>query len=293
MGRYGPGRCPSCGGIPADGKVSCQKCLSRRTMSRSNKKSGICIHCQNKTAPNSSRCKDCLAKNAKQCKRWRQNNILNGLCSCGAEPKLGCNSCQACIDAAVRRNRNTMIRLRQTVFTHYGVSCVCCNISTIEFLSLDHIDGNGARHRKIVGHGKTFYRWAVKNLPIDLQVLCFNCNCAKSTDLCCPHKQQNTILTYQQRYRLKLRLEVFSNYGGVCSCCGETNEPFLTIDHISNDGAAHRRSINQTSNLTTYRWLIANNYPQIVQVLCWNCNLAKQIYGACPHQLKMGQAYAG
>ena len=33
----------------------------------------------------------------------------------------------------------------------------------------------------------------------------------------------------------------------------------------------------------TYRWLKNHNYPEGFQVLCYNCNLPKGVYGVCPH----------
>ena len=56
---------------------------------------------------------------------------------------------------------------------------------------------------------------------------------------------------------------------------------FLSIDHINNDGAAHRRKLG--SNYI-YSWLIQTNFPEGFQVLCHNCNLAKGFYKQCPHQ---------
>lgn len=84
---------------------------------------------------------------------------------------------------------------------------------------------------------------------------------------------------------LRLRDLVFVAYGGpVCSCCGEDIVEFLTIDHIENDGASHRRKIGQTS---LYRWLKKNHFPSGYQVLCMNCNWGKHICGGiCPHKLE-------
>ena len=73
---------------------------------------------------------------------------------------------------------------------------------------------------------------------------------------------------------------VFDHYGHMCKCCGETIRQFLTIDHINNDGAEHRKSI--TSDL--YTWLIKNNFPDTFQTLCHNCNTGKHRNGGvCPH----------
>lgn len=96
-----------------------------------------------------------------------------------------------------------------------------------------------------------------------------------------------------RRYSAKLRHEVLGHYSGGdprCACCGETELRFLTLDHVANDGAAHRRAVrSETGNkrtptgTTMYRWARRSGYPPIFQSLCWNCNLAKKL-GACPHQ---------
>jgi hypothetical protein len=56
---------------------------------------------------------------------------------------------------------------------------------------------------------------------------------------------------------------------------------FLTIDHIENNGAEHRRQQRNGQNKghDIYAWLRKNNYPEGFQVLCYNCNCAKGIYG--------------
>jgi len=55
---------------------------------------------------------------------------------------------------------------------------------------------------------------------------------------------------------------------------------FLTIDHINNDGAKHKKEIGM---LHLYDYIIRNNYPDTFQIRCWNCNCAKGKYGRCPH----------
>lgn len=84
----------------------------------------------------------------------------------------------------------------------------------------------------------------------------------------------------------KVRAEVLEAYGGKCACCGEATPQFLTIDHIYNDGAEHRKTLGGRSS-SIYRWLKLNGFPKDrFQLLCWNCNAAKQFYGGCPHATK-------
>jgi hypothetical protein len=73
-----------------------------------------------------------------------------------------------------------------------------------------------------------------------------------------------------------VRLETIEHYGGKCVFCGNSNPRHLTFDHINNDGATHRKDIS-TSIMAL--WLKRNGYPDNIQLLCWNHNLEKSIYG--------------
>lgn len=93
---------------------------------------------------------------------------------------------------------------------------------------------------------------------------------------------------YQMRYRQSLRQLVLNHYGYRCVCCGENELIFLTIDHINNDGAEHRKQLCKNSNVGSvglYRWLKKNNFPDGFQILCYNCNIGKyRNGGVCPHE---------
>lgn len=87
--------------------------------------------------------------------------------------------------------------------------------------------------------------------------------------------------------RKDARSAVLSAYGGKCACCGEAAEPFLVIDHVNNDGAAHRMRLfgrPNSAGQTFYLYLVDSGFPTDppLQVLCANCNLAKA-KGRCPH----------
>ncbi|SRR5258706_9542983 len=78
---------------------------------------------------------------------------------------------------------------------------------------------------------------------------------------------------------------VMDYFGGCCVCCGEDSLEFLTLDHINNDGAEHRKQFKDSFGDKLYSNLLRNNFTSKyeLQILCWNCNLAKQNYGECPH----------
>ena len=79
--------------------------------------------------------------------------------------------------------------------------------------------------------------------------------------------------------------KVFSHYGFSCACCDEVIEKFLNIDHIK--GKKYWNHNKHMRGAQLYRWLVKNNYPEGFQTLCFNCNMAKGIYGICPHQLNI------
>ncbi len=90
------------------------------------------------------------------------------------------------------------------------------------------------------------------------------------------------LLASRRLGRKKLRQEVLNQYGGECACCKENRFEFLAIDHIDGGGQSHLKSIGGASNLIY--WLRLNKYPKEFQVLCHNCNMAKGMYGFCPHK---------
>lgn len=86
--------------------------------------------------------------------------------------------------------------------------------------------------------------------------------------------------------RNEAKAKILAQYGAFCACCGENNACFLTIDHIHNDGYKERNgSKYRAYGLWYYLRIIAANYPDNLQILCFNCNIAKQHNGGeCPHK---------
>lgn len=96
-------------------------------------------------------------------------------------------------DEQLAHNKARTRAQKELVISHYSkglMACNCCGESILEFLTVDHIDNNGAEHRAKIGKTNAFYVHLIKNnFPEDynLQVLCFNCNITKAQYGSCPH----------------------------------------------------------------------------------------------------------
>jgi hypothetical protein len=179
---------------------------------------------------------------------------------------------------------------KKQVISHYGGKCTCCGQDDINKLTIDHINGDGAEHRKEINY-KNIYEWLVKNnYPDGFTVLCFNCNCAKRKYEICPHdfdkfhsmmenfRNEKTSLGATRRYYFRLKLNVIEKYGGSCVKCGESNIYFLTIDHVLNDAYL---DVGFRSGNVLYRKLAKLGFPcDRYQLLCYNCNLEKVFLNA-------------
>jgi hypothetical protein len=92
------------------------------------------------------------------------------------------------------RDNHRARRIR--VVEAYGGKCTCCGETELVFLAIDHIGGGGNAHRRTltasgeIAGSSNFYKWLEKNgLPKGFQVLCHNCNFAKSHGGC-PHNER-------------------------------------------------------------------------------------------------------
>lgn len=86
-------------------------------------------------------------------------------------------------------------KLKLDVINGYGGKCTCCGEPTFEFLSVDHMNNDGKKHRieisgRNAGSSQSIYRWLRdNNFPAGYTVLCFNCNMARALYSLCPHQK--------------------------------------------------------------------------------------------------------
>jgi hypothetical protein len=106
------------------------------------------------------------------------------------------------------------------------------------------------------------------------------------------HKEwRRKALIVQSQKAKEAKRSIVDHYGGKCVCCGITDICFLSVDHINNDGFKDRdrkdgtKRKNRVSGYIFYKKIIKDNFPNNLQILCFNCNTAKQHNkGICPHQ---------
>ena len=74
-------------------------------------------------------------------------------------------------------------------------------------------------------------------------------------------------------------MNVYTNGEQTCRMCGQGDLDVLTVDHINNDGAKHRRGLkpHQHGGSGLYVTLMREGYPSGFRVLCANCNLKKEV----------------
>ena len=191
---------------PDDGNGFCRECLDGFRLKRSlAKANGICPRCfKNKPVYGKSSCQSCLAYFIKR----KESLILYGKCACGRQPLPWKKICHKCSMDSKARGMSGRAAKRDTVFSYYGNKCECCGESNTLFLTIDHIDGGGSKHRREIktSGGIGFYRWLIKNnFPEGFRVLCFNCNCGRSRNGgTCPHEESPAVIEHMPSRALAL-----------------------------------------------------------------------------------------
>jgi hypothetical protein len=119
--------------------------------------------------------------------RWKVAELCN---TCGAESTEGYKTCERCRNRFNRYTKVSRKKYKTLIYDHYGRECACCGEIEMLFLSIDHINGDGAIHRKEIGKSPdALYRWIVKNnFPDTFEILCRNCNWGRHANHgTCPH----------------------------------------------------------------------------------------------------------
>lgn len=165
-------------------------------------------------------------------------------------------------------------QLKLKVFSLYGVNnkpiCCHCGYDDMNALCLDHVNNDGFKDEKF---GESLYKYAIRHVSEKFQTLCYNCNWIKHLNNL---KNSNPIFK-TSRYRKKEICMLHYSPQGVCMHCGINDMRVLCLDHIHEDGNIQRKEIYgiNKAGSSFYPWVIKNNFPEGLQVLCLNCNVKK------------------
>lgn len=121
------------------------------------------------------------------------------------DPSRTCKSCDGkhLSNGYCKKHYESFMRkkLKSEIFFIYSkgkMECNCCGVKGLNFLTIDHINNDGNKHRDELrknkgSYGNSIYRWLKKNnYPKGFQVLCWNCNCGKMINNgICPHKSKD------------------------------------------------------------------------------------------------------
>lgn len=97
---------------------------------------------------------------------------------------------------ALTQEKQRVDKRREKIFAAYGNQCFCCGEITPEFLTIDHINGGGHRHRHsgrtAEHHSRNIYCEIVREgYPKDkYRLACWNCNAALGRYGYCPHQMR-------------------------------------------------------------------------------------------------------
>lgn len=92
-----------------------------------------------------------------------------------------------------RIQRDYYRRAKLEAIAYYSrgtMSCACCGEGELVFLTIDHVNGDGAEHRRQTRDTNVGVVLKRAGWPDGYQVLCFNCNCGRERNGgICPHQQ--------------------------------------------------------------------------------------------------------
>ena len=129
--------------------------------------------------------------------------------------------------------------------------------------------------------------WNMTATKDGLDYWCTSCRKALNIQWRKDNPERNRELGRNNQYDRysRLKREFVDAYGGACTCCGEMEIHFLTIEHLDGLPDYHKRQDGKRKpGLTLFSLIKEEGYPDDYTVLCMNCNYSKGHYGFCPHQ---------
>lgn len=152
----------------------------------------LCTACDNLAVEGLTYCRNCADKMRQREKERRDYCKKFKICiRCGKTSNTKKLRCETCSDKANETQRKHQKLSKTTVMTHYGknekLQCCWdeCQVTDIDMLTLDHVENNGAKHRREYtrsgrGGGAMLYNKLIRDgFPEGYQTLCANHNLKK------------------------------------------------------------------------------------------------------------------
>jgi hypothetical protein len=152
---------------------------------------GLCRRCRRtKALPGKRMCEFCAEYESKSAKECRARNPEKYLESNRRSRARYSKKYKA-------KGKIKYLELKAQVFAHYGAFCACCGETEPLFLTVDHVNNDGAKDREKNGSASgAFYDRIIKEgFPNTYQILCRNCNWGKHRNGgICPHQTDKATL---------------------------------------------------------------------------------------------------
>lgn len=172
-----------------EGKTLCVQCSPGHPPNK------VCSGCKKpwtkvQRSSQPGRCKTCVTSERTA---RRRGYVRQGRCyNCAGRKADRGILCRLCRGKLYERRKRQRLDEKKAAFAAYGGEvCACCGERHFEFLTIDHINGGGAAHRrslKAAGDLWGIYRWLkVHSYPTGFRVLCMNCNWSIGVHGYCPH----------------------------------------------------------------------------------------------------------
>jgi hypothetical protein len=215
-------------------------------------------------------------------KNKRKSKIKNGICvKCDNKAANGKTRCEQC---AVLHNAQAKI--------HHKANSDRLVKSHKDYINKKKENGMCARCSNKAAHGKTCCtRCSKLYTQATIKVVnkrkkagcCRQCGSKlKSRLFFACDECRNKYSNLQKEARKRLKQTCLDKYGNKCECCGIFHIKFLTFDHVNNDSKVNGKRLKGNDFL---KWIIKNNFPSTIRILCWNCNSGRaQNNGICPHK---------
>ena len=208
--------------------------------------------------------------------KTKLDRISKGICwACAKRPlKPGNKKCKTCLEKNKQWCKKYIQKNKAA-----GICCTCgvasiCKNSIVNCKACMDIISKRCKDKRNIRKANNICKDCGKCPPEDGKKSCRKC--------------LNKHNIRKKANRVRKTLLIKEKYGNKCSCCEESQKEFLTIDQINGNGGELRRSGLHKAGDTFHNWIIKNNFPDSLQLLCWNCNLGKYHSGnnICPHKME-------